>query len=198
MKIRNLLRVGGITLATVVVGLSLVGEPAWAGANGRPAPEPPGFAQAPWSFTHDQLQAMLPKARPADVASPQAIVAALQEAVNGPQGAWSSNRLRSLCAPDVVFAEVDKNDDGQEAISDTPMDAFITEVKQVHDAGPWYEYVTKINSVSTVYRDGGGLSVVDYEAVGSTKAGDKSGTPTEVQSSLMFDGKRWWVLNHTW
>jgi hypothetical protein len=97
-----------------------------------------------------------------------------------------------------VFAEVDKNDDGQEAISDTPMDAFVTEVQQLHEAGSWYEYVTKINSVSTVHRDGGGLSVVDYEAVGSTKAGDKSGTPTEVQSSLMFDGKRWWVLNHTW
>jgi hypothetical protein len=172
------------------------------GASSAPPPSvpvpPSGSVFAPWTYTHDQLQALVPKARPADVSSPAAIVTALHESVNGPQGKWNSDRLRSLCLPNVLFASLGHNDQGQPTISNRPLASFIKDVQDVHDTTGCYEHVSKIIDVSTVSDKANSLAVVHYEGVG---ADTPDGPPTEqgeTQASLMFDGQRWWVASDTW
>lgn len=159
---------------------------------------PAGSVYGPWSRTHEQLEAMVPSTRPEDVASPEAIVAALHEAVNGPRGRWSSDRLRSLCVPNVLFASVTTDERGDVVIHNRPLNDFIELVEAIHDKGGWYERVTGIISVSTVFKRGGGLAVVHYAAVGSSTPDGESEEEGETQASLMFDGTRWWVVSDTW
>lgn len=187
----------GLALASTLV----FGATASANPTGKPPAvpvPPPGSVYASWTYTDQQLAAQVPRARPADVASPQAIVSALHAALDGPQGPWHSDRLRSLCLPNVLFANITKNDAGQPVVGNVSLADFIGEVQDVHNAGGWYERVTQIVHVSTVTKNGGALAVVDYQGVGSTTP---NGTPVEsgeTQASLMFDGSRWWVVSDTW
>jgi hypothetical protein len=49
-----------------------------------------------------ELARMVPPADPRDVASPEALVRALHESVNGPVGAWDEKHLLSLCLPHMI------------------------------------------------------------------------------------------------
>ncbi|MFC0429688.1 hypothetical protein [Kutzneria buriramensis] len=155
-------------------------------------------AHAAWSRTNRELEEWVPKARAEDVASPEAIVTALHDSVNGPKGAWNSDRLRSLCVPNVLFACLTVNEDGETTVNNCPLDDFIRLVEEKHAESGWYERTTEIVSVSTVAKKGGALAVVHY-------AGEASSTPDgmleeqgETQAILMHDGVRWWVVADTW
>ncbi|MCE7010238.1 hypothetical protein LWC34_46660 [Kibdelosporangium philippinense] len=152
----------------------------------------------PWSYTHEELAAMVPTPRPEDVASPEAIVRALHESVNGPQGPWNSDRLRSLCLPNVLFAYIGQNEQGLPVVNNRPLDTFIKDVQEVHDQTGWYERITKIISVSKVDKKGGALAVVHYAGIAAKTPGGEPEEEGETQAILMHDGQRWWVVSDTW
>ena len=140
---------------------------------------------------------MVPKADTSDVSSPEAIVKALHESVNGPQGPWSSDRLRSLVLPNVILASVGPNEQGAQAITNVSLADFIQLVQGVHDQSSWYENEDKIIDMSTAHKKGGALAIVHYHGTAATTPG---GTPVEDGDSiatLMWDGARWWVVADT-
>ena len=83
-------------------------------------------------------------------------------------------------------------------IRNTPLDTFIDLVQSAHEKGGWYERITRIISVSTLYKRGGSLAVVHYAGVGSSTPEGEPEEEGETQASLMFDGGRWWVVSDTW
>jgi len=153
---------------------------------------------ARWSRNHEELAEAVPPAKAADVASPEAIVTALHESLNGPRGAWSDDRFRSLCVPNVLFASLTLDDRGATVVNSIPLDDFVAMVREVHENSGWYESITEITSVVTVDKKGGALAVVHYAGLA---ASTPDGEPVEQghgQASLMFDGRRWWVVSKTW
>jgi hypothetical protein len=131
------------------------------------------------------------------VSSPQAVVKALDESVNGPQGPWSSSRLRSLVLPNVILAGLGPNEQRAEAISNVSLAGFIKEFQDLHERSSWYENEDKIIDVSTVHKRGGALAIVRYHSTAATTPG---GTPVEdgdSMATLMWDGARWWVVADT-
>ncbi|MEU4674296.1 hypothetical protein AB0F91_41630 [Amycolatopsis sp. NPDC023774] len=194
---------------TAVLGLTLTAGHA-AAATSAPATRssltqpsdvavpPPGSVWASWTHSPDELADLVPKARPSDVSSPRAIVTALHESLNGPQGKWNSDRLRSLVVPNVVFMSLGQSDAGATTISNNSLADFLQAVQDVHNQSGWYEYVTKVIDVSTVAKKGGELAIVHYAGTASTTPHGKPVEQGESQASLLFDGTRWWVVSDTW
>ncbi|MFI5610741.1 hypothetical protein [Amycolatopsis sp. NPDC051903] len=189
---------------TAVLGLAFAAGTAGA-ATSAPGPQPPdvpvpppGSVYASWTHSHAELARLVPKPRPSDVSSPRAIVTALHESLNGPQGKWNSDRLRSLVVPNAVFMSLGQTDAGATTIGNNSLADFLKAVQDVHDQSGWYEYVTKIIDVSTVAKKGGELGIVHYAGIASTTPGGKPVEQGESQASLMFDGVRWWVVSDTW
>jgi hypothetical protein len=187
-----------IRLATFLVGVLALSPAAASAAELDVAVPPPGSISAHWTYTHEQLEAMVPKARPEDVATTEAIVRALHESVNGPKGPWNSDRFRSLFLPNALLADVTKNKQGNVVISNRPLDSFLKDVQDAHNTSGWYETVTKIMQISKFDKHGGGLAAVYYHGVASTTPGGKPEEDGDSMAILMYDGKRWWVLSDTW
>jgi hypothetical protein len=187
-----------IWLATFFMGVFAVASIAARAAEPGVAVPPPGSVFAKWSYTHEQLEAMVPKARPEDVATPEAIVRALHESVNGPKGPWNSDRFRSLYLPNALLADVTKNKQGAVTIGNHPLVSLLKDIQDVHDTSAWYETVTKIIQISQSEKHGGGLAVVYYHGVASTTPGGKPEEDGDSMAILMNDGKRWWVVSDTW
>ncbi|MBB5330291.1 hypothetical protein [Tunturiibacter gelidoferens] len=187
-----------IRFATFLMGVLAVFSVAASAAELGVAVPPPGSVFAQWSYTHEQLEAMVPRARPEDVATPEAIVRALHESVNGPKGPWNSDRFRSLYLPNALLADVTKNKQGAVMIGNHPLVSLLKDVQDVHDTSGWYETVTKIIQISKTEKHGGGLAVVYYHGVASTTPGGKAKEDGDSMAILMCDGKRWWVVSDTW
>jgi hypothetical protein len=186
-----------IRLAIFLMGVLAVFSVAASAAEPGVAVPPPGSVFAQWSYTHEQLEAMVPKARPEDVATPEAIVRALHESLNGPKGPWNSDRFRSLCLPNALLADVTKNKQGKVVISNRPLDSFLKAVQNVHNTSGWYETVTKMQ-ISKTAKHGGALAAVYYHGGASTTPGGKPVEDGDAMALLMYDGKRWWVVSDAW
>jgi hypothetical protein len=163
-------------------------------ASSTPAP---GSAFGTWTYNHPQLAAMVPEAISADVNSPKAIVKALHDSLDGPQGPWDSNRFRSLFLPNAQITSVGPNEQGEQAISNESMTDFINQVQDVHHKSGYYDKVIKFNNISVVTKNGGKLATVDYEGGASTTPNGALTESGEDQATLMFDGTRWFVLAAT-
>jgi hypothetical protein len=169
------------------------------GAKAEPgvAVAPPGSVFAHWSYTHEQLEAMVPSARPEDVGTPEALIRALHQSVNGPKGTWNSDRFRSLCLPNALLADITKNKRGV-VISNRPLASFIEDVQRLHDTTSWYEVVPAIIQVSKISKSGGGLAAIYYRSTASTTPGGRLVEDGRSVALVMYDGKRWWVVSDTW
>lgn len=158
-----------------------------------PLPQAPaGSAFGQWGYTHEQLAAMVPKPRPEDVASPEAIVKACHEALNGPKGPWNSDRFRSLYSPNAVLTDVTKGKHGEVIIGNRTLSQFIKDVKDVHDESAWYENI-EILHVEKTMKNGGGIAMVYHHGI----AGSTLTKPKEIGEGLamvMYDGQRWWIV----
>ena len=105
----------------------------------------------------------MPAARPEDVASPEAIVKALHESINGPQGEWSEDKLLSLCLPNTSFVYLEKDKQGKLNITSVTLDNFIQDVKKLHKRSAWYEAVDVLQ-VTKTEKEGGALGMVYYRS----------------------------------
>ena len=137
----------------------------------------------------------LPAARPADVASIEAIVAALYDVISGAAGAprdW--DRMRSLFAPEGRMGTVGMRPDGSYALrSLTPEDYIARNSKAFATTGFFESEVTR--TVETFGQIAHVFST--YEARHAKD--DARPFMRGINSiQLIHDGKRWYVLNLIW
>lgn len=185
-----------MSLRTLLLGILATLPFAVIAADSEVPVPPPGSVWAHWVHTHEELEAMVPKARPEDVATPEAIVKALHESVNGPQGPWNSDRFRSLYLPSAVMSDV-TNDQGPVVISNRPMESFIKDVEDAHKTSGWYETITRMQVIK-IFKHGGGFATVYYHGTASKTPGGKLEEDGDSMAILMYDGKRWWVVSNVW
>jgi hypothetical protein len=133
-------------------------------------------------------------AKPADVASPEAIVAALYDVISGPKGQprdWA--RFRSLFAEGARLVPAGARPDGSFGFRVmTPDDYVMRGEKLLVESGfqerEIHRVVEGFGSVTHVFST--------YEA---RHNGETTPFVRGINSiQLVNDGKRWWVLNLTW
>jgi hypothetical protein len=139
------------------------------------------------------LAAQVPAARPEDVKSREALLAAIYDVISGPTGERDWNRFRSLFVPQARFTAVGRKPDGSVSVTLLGVDEFIGMAGAVFKSQGFYENAM-VNRVQAF----GNVSQVfsSYES-----RNEKGGKPFErgINSIQMFDdGKRWWVLSILW
>lgn len=170
--------------------------------NSTPAPQTPAN-QAPAQVDRAQavensvavkdLAAQVPAARPEDVKSREALLAAIYDVISGPAGERDWNRFRSMFVPQARFTALGRNADGSTSVTLCGVDEFIKLAGGVFRSQGFYENAM-VNRVQTF----GNVSQVfsSYES-----HNEKGGKPFErgINSIQMFnDGKRWWVVSILW
>ncbi len=134
-----------------------------------------------------------PPALPADVSSPEAIVAALYDVISGPLGEERNwDRMRSLFVPGARLIPVGRRPDGSFALTTMSVDDYISR------AGPRLVSTgfSEREIARTEERFGNIMHVFStYEGVMETDAPTIRGI-NSIQ--LMFDGARWWVVTVFW
>ena len=142
--------------------------------------------------TAEELAKQVPTPRPEDVATPEGLVKALHDSVNGPVGPWDPARFRSLFIPNaVIYAYPETDDKGKTRVSIVSPDELIKIFSSVHKQSSWEEtnLVTKITKYDKI-----AMAYYSYVA-------NKDGKPFEYGVSfceMIFDGKRWWILSDVW
>jgi hypothetical protein len=137
----------------------------------------------------------LAAAMPADVASVDAIVAALYDVISGPAGKqrdWS--RLRSLFAPQGKLVAVGQRPDGSSPAAVMTVDDYIGRVtKPFADAG-FYE--TELARSGESF---GAIAHVFSTYESRHAPGDAKPFQRGINSiQLYHDGSRWWIVSLLW
>jgi hypothetical protein len=135
-----------------------------------------------------------PEPRKEDVASMDAILAALYDVISGPAGqARDWNRFRSLFVPGARLIPTGRTPEGVARISVTDPDGYITRSGNALAQGFFEKEVAR-----KVDRFGGIAHVFStYEA--RRKADDTQLLARGINSIQLFDdGKRWWIVSIYW
>lgn len=175
---------------------ALISTGALAAEPKKPAPPPsPAPAQAaPAPAAPAQTAATTPAARPEDVATPEAIVAALYDVISGPKGqARDWDRFRSLFAPGARMIPSGKRKDGTTGYRMlTPEDYITLSGKMLVEEGFRERELHRVEE-----RFGALVHVfTTYEAF---REGDSKPFMRGINSiQLVNDGSRWWVLTIAW
>ncbi|MGH8853025.1 MAG: hypothetical protein ACREWI_01980 [Telluria sp.] len=135
-----------------------------------------------------------PAARPADVASIDAIVAALYDVISGPAGAprdW--DRMRSLFAPEGRMAAVGMRPDGSYPMRTMAPDDYIVRNTKAFATSGFFE--TELARTTEVF----GQVAHVFSTYEARHAVDDKPFMRGVNSiQLVHDGKRWYVLSLVW
>lgn len=170
--------------ALLLAGAVALGSPQTALAQQASPPAAPG-ASPP----------AMPAARPADVASMDAIIAAVYDVISGPKGQkrdWQ--RMRSLFVPGARLIPAHAGKDGLVATRMLDVDDYIRRATPALEGQGFFERETH----RTVERFGAIAQV--FSTYESRHAADDA-EPFErgINSfQLLFDGQRWWVVNIYW
>lgn len=155
-----------------------------------------GFSQGNTKHPSPPAQvAQVKEAKPEDVASIDAILAALYDVISGPAGQkrdW--DRMRSLFASEARMAATVKRRDGTVGKRSFTVEEYIAQnAKPMEDGGFFEKEITKhvdqygqIAQVFSSYESRRSLSEEKPFARGINSL------------SLWNDGKRWWVLSIIW
>ncbi|HEX5735462.1 MAG TPA: hypothetical protein VF131_21725 [Blastocatellia bacterium] len=136
-----------------------------------------------------------PAANPADVASIDAVIAAVYDVISGPAGKkrdWQ--RMRSLFIPGARMIPTGKNREGAFASTVVDVEGYITRSGNYLETNGFFEKETarrteQYGHIAHVFST--------YEA--RHKAEDKAPFMRGINSfQLMNDGKRWWVVTIFW
>ncbi|MDF1503856.1 hypothetical protein, partial [Roseisolibacter sp. H3M3-2] len=136
-----------------------------------------------------------PAARPADVASVDAILAALYDVISGPAGQkrdW--DRMRSLFAPGARLIPTGRAPDGTFRLRTWTVDEYVTNAGAGLEANGFFE--KEIARRTERY----GNVVHAFSSYESRRAaGDAQPFARGINSiQLWNDGKRWWVVSVFW
>jgi hypothetical protein len=136
-----------------------------------------------------------PAANPADVASMDAIIAALYDVISGPAGKKRNwNRMRSLFAPGARLIPIGPRQDGEIAPRVLDVESYIT------TSGPYLESNGFFEREAGRRADTSGHIVhvfSAYEARHKTEDPEPFVRGTN-SIQLVNDGKRWWVITVLW
>lgn len=136
-----------------------------------------------------------PAARPADVASMDAIIKAVYDVISGPKGQqrdWA--RMRSLFVPGARLIPARTGKDGIVTTRMLSVDDYVRLSSPHLEGSGFFERETH----RTVERFGAIAQVFStYES--RHAAGDAEPFERGINSfQLLFDGRRWWVVNIYW
>ena len=140
-------------------------------------------------------QSATPAARPADVASMDAIIKAVYDVISGPKGQkrdW--DRMRSLFVPGAQLIPARTGKDGVTRTTMLSVDDYVRLSSSHLEGAGFFERETH----RTVERFGAIAQVFStYES--RHDAGDAQPFQRGINSfQLLFDGHRWWVVNIYW
>lgn len=138
--------------------------------------------------------AMASSARAADVASSDAIVAALYDVISGPAGAprdW--DRMRALFAPEGKMAAVGPRPDGSFALRSMSVDDYIARNAKHFATEGFFE--TELARTSDAF----GQLVHVFSTYEARKAPGAAPFVRGVNSIQLYnDGARWWIVSVVW
>lgn len=142
-----------------------------------------------------QAAAVVPAANPADVTSPDAILAALYGVISGPAAKprdW--NRFRSLFLPGARLIPTAANAGGGERARVLTPDDYATAAEPYFQKNSFFE-----REVSRRTERFGGIMQVFSTYESRHEASDVRPFARGINSiQLFFDGKRWWVVTVFW
>jgi len=151
-----------------------------------PAPRPTQTAETP---------AAIPEANPADVASVEAIIAALYDVISGPAGKkrdW--DRMRSLFVPGARLIPTGARPNGGYGARVGTVEDYITRSGPLLETRGFFE--TEIARKTDVF---GNIAHVFSTYDSRHKADDPKPFARGINSiQLMNDGKRWWIVTVFW
>ena len=141
------------------------------------------------------MQPATPAARPADVASMDAIIAAVYDVISGPAGAprdW--DRFRSLFSPGARLIPIARRPDGTTEPRVRSVDDYIAASAKAFERTGFFE--REVARTSERY---GGLAHA-FSTYESRHAKDEEKPFARGINSfqLFFDGTRWWVVTIYW
>jgi hypothetical protein len=144
------------------------------------------------AFAQDSKTAS-PAARPDDVKSVDAIVAALYDVISGPAGDRDWARFQSLCIPDARFIRNVPDEKGQVTPAVMTLAEFQQRASQIFQKENFYERgihsrVDQFGTIAQVF--------TTYES-----SREKGGKPFERGINSMqfvYDGHRWWCATILW
>jgi hypothetical protein len=138
------------------------------------------------------LSSRVPRAKPDDVKSLDAILRAIYDVISGPAGGRDWNRFRSLCVPEARLTSTAKN-----AASSAPrlltVDDYIQRAGKYFSTHGFYESAI----VNRVQRFGNIAQV--FSSYESRNVPNEKPLARGINSiQLFYDGSRWWVLSILW
>ena len=149
---------------------------------------------APGPAATSAVQATAPEARKEDVASMDAILAALYDVISGPAGqARDWDRFRSLFAPGARLIPTGRSPEGQPRISATDPDGYISRSSAALARGFFekeiFRKVDRFGRIVHVFST--------YES--RRRADDTELLARGINSIQLFDdGARWWIVSVYW
>jgi hypothetical protein len=135
-----------------------------------------------------------PAARPADVASMDAVVAALYDVISGPAGqARDWDRMRSLFVPGARLIPAVAAPDGGASARVLDVEGYIGRSRQTLERNGFFE-----REIARRTERFGNIAHL-FSTYESRHARDEKPFVRGINSiQLFFDGKRWWVVTIFW
>lgn len=178
-------------LAVLALAAALAATPfaaAQSSSNSAPAQQP----AAPPQSGRDPF-AGVPAAKPDDVKSVDSLLAALYDVISGPAGERDWNRFRSLFLPDARLTSAEKTPDGVTHVRPSSVEDYVRLggnyfLKNGFFEKPIVSRVQTFGNVAQVFSS--------YE---SRHALGEAPFARGINSlQMLYDGKRWWVVNILW
>jgi hypothetical protein len=181
-------------IAKLVILLSLLCCASAVGAQETPAPTPqPSPAPSPMKTPEAPLA--IPAANPADVASMDAIIAALYNVISGPAGKkrdW--DRMRSLFVPGARLIPSGPRPGGGYGARVVTVEDYITRSSPLMESQGFFE--TEVARKTDTF---GNIAHVFSTYDSRHKAEDAKPFARGINSiQLLNDGKRWWIVTVFW
>jgi len=135
----------------------------------------------------------VPVAKPDDVKSVDSLLAALYEVISGPAGERDWNRFRSLFMPNARLTSAEKTPDGAVRVRPSSVEDYVRLggnyfLKNGFFEKPIVSRVETFGNVAQVFSS--------YE---SRHAPGEAPFARGINSlQMLYDGKRWWVVNILW
>jgi hypothetical protein len=178
-------------LALLALTAALAATPfadAQSASNSAPAQQP----ATPPPSAPDPFRGV-PAAKPDDVKSVDSLLAALYDVISGPAGERDWNRFRSLFMPNARLTSAEKTPDGAVRIRPSSVEDYVRLggnyfLKNGFFEKPIVSRVETFGNVAQVFSS--------YE---SRHAPGEAPFARGINSlQMLYDGKRWWVVNILW
>jgi len=139
------------------------------------------------------LASKVPAAKPSEVNSPDAIIAAIYDVISGPAGSRDWDRFRSLCLPQARFTQATKSPDRGTVIIAWGVEEFIRDVGEIFTKEAFYE-----NGIVNVPDGFGKMRQVLSSYESRHNLGEKPFQRGVNSFQLLNDGQRWWIVSVLW